>query len=265
MGINLGSTPIADLKLGETQVDKVYLGNELVWQNTPTPSTIRALKFECDSSQSLGIIADYIGSLTPNFEYSTDGTHWAQWNDLTMSLPFGEGTPLYVRGMNTVIANGTNYVTFTFLQSDNKVRCYGNVMHLFDYTQDLSEFPADPNSHGIAYLFRSCVALEIPPSLPATSLLQHAYDSTFSGCTSLVAIPYLPATVLGEQCYQNMFNGCSQIKMASAQSEEYPNEYVFGANPSGGTYAYRMFRYTGGTFTDSPKKLTYYTANEIIR
>lgn len=265
MGINLGSTPIADLKLGETQVDKVYLGNELVWQNTPTPSTIRALKFECDSSQSLGIIADYIGSLTPNFEYSTDGTHWTQWNDLTMSLPFGEGTPLYVRGMNTVIATGTNYVTFTFAESDNKVRCYGNVMHLFDYTQDLSEFPADPNSHGIAYLFSSCVALEIPPSLPATSLLQHAYDSTFSGCTSLVGIPYLPATVLGEQCYQNMFNGCSQIKMASAQSEEYPNEYVFGANPSGGTYAYRMFRYTGGTFTDSPKKLTYYTANEIIR
>ena len=262
MGINLGSTPIADLKLGETQVDKVYLGNELVWQNTPTPSTIRALKFECDSSQSLGIKADYIGSLTPNFEYSTDGTHWTQWNDLTMTLPFGEGTPLYIRGMNTVIAIATNHVKFTFSQSDNKVRCYGNVMHLFDYTQDLSEFPADPNSYGIAYLFSECVALEIPPSLPATSLLQHAYDSTFSGCTSLVAIPYLPATVLGSQCYRYMFNGCSQIKMASAQSEEYPNEYVFGADPTG--YSYRMFRGTGGSFKDAATQQTYYTANDII-
>ena len=86
MGINLGSTPIADIKLGETQVDKVYLGNELAWQNTPTPSTIRALKFECDSSQSLGISADYIGELTPNFEYSTDGTNWTEWDDLTMTF-----------------------------------------------------------------------------------------------------------------------------------------------------------------------------------
>lgn len=262
MGINLGTTPIADIRLGETQVDKVYLGDELVWQNAPTPSTIRALKFECDSSQSLGIRADLIGGLTPNFEYSTDGSHWAQWNDLTMTLPFGEGTPLYVRGMNTVISIGTNQVTFTFAQNDNKVRCYGNVMHLFDYTQDLTEFPADPNSHGIAYLFSSCAALEIPPSLPATSLLQHAYDSTFNKCTSLVAIPSLPATVLGEQCYRTMFSGCSQIKMASSQSEEYPNEYVFGTNPSG--YTYRMFKNTGGAYTGAPDQLTYYTSNEII-
>jgi hypothetical protein len=265
MGVNLGAAPITNLKLGETQVDKVYLGDELVWQNAPTPSTIRALKFECDSSQSLGISADYIGELTPNFEYSTDGTHWTQWNNLTMTLPFGEGTPLYVRGMNTVISTGSNYVTFTFAQSDNKVRCSGSVMHLFNYTQDLTEFPADPNSHGIANLFHGCYALEIPPSLPATTLLPYSYESTFSGCTSLIAIPSLPATVLGEQCYRNMFNGCSQIKMSSTQSEEYPNEYVFGANPSGGTYGYRMFRYTGGTFTGSPNRLTYYTANEIIR
>ena len=32
MGINLGGTPIADIKLGNVQVDKIYLGNELVWQ-----------------------------------------------------------------------------------------------------------------------------------------------------------------------------------------------------------------------------------------
>ena len=263
MGINLGSTPITDAKLGSTQVDKIYLGSELVWQNAPTPSTIRALKFECDSSQSLGIEAAYIGDLTPNFEYSTDGTNWTEWSDLTMTLPFGEGTPLYVRGMNTILAIATNQVTFTFSQSGNKVRCSGNVMHLFDYTQDLTEFPADPTSHGIAYLFSSCVALEIPPSLSATSLLQYAYAGTFSGCTSLVAIPSLPATVLGEQCYRTMFSGCSQIRMSTVQSEEYPNEFTFGSNPSGVTY--RMFRNTGGTFTGAPDQLTYYTANEIIR
>ena len=37
MAINLGSTAISDIKLGETQVEKVYLGNEQIWGGSPTP------------------------------------------------------------------------------------------------------------------------------------------------------------------------------------------------------------------------------------
>lgn len=38
MAINLGSTAIADAKLGTTQVEKIYLGSEQVWGRSPTPT-----------------------------------------------------------------------------------------------------------------------------------------------------------------------------------------------------------------------------------
>lgn len=39
MAINLGSTAIADAKLGAEQVDKIYLGEQVVWSNTPPTPT----------------------------------------------------------------------------------------------------------------------------------------------------------------------------------------------------------------------------------
>ena len=38
MAINLGSTAIADAKLGTTQVEKIYLGSEQIWGGSPTPT-----------------------------------------------------------------------------------------------------------------------------------------------------------------------------------------------------------------------------------
>jgi hypothetical protein len=259
MGVNLGSTAISDLRLGDTQIGKAYLGSELVWNSAQ--SVIRALKFECAGAQTLGINQSYLGTLTPSFEYSNDGQMWNTW-DITTSLSFGNGTDLYIRGMNTVLSIATNFVGFTFSQPDNKVTCTGNVMHLFDYTQDLTAFPADPDSHGITYLFTDCTALAVPPSLPAITLIPYCYAGTFQNCSSLTAIPALPATNLADQCYRYTFVNCSSIKMSTTQSAEYPNEYVFGADPS--DYAFRMFWHTGGTFTGAPDQTTYYTANTII-
>ena len=39
MAINLGETAIQDVKLGADQVEKIYLGSDLVWSKTPTPVT----------------------------------------------------------------------------------------------------------------------------------------------------------------------------------------------------------------------------------
>lgn len=259
MGVNLGSTTISDLRLGDTQISKAYLGSELVWNSTP--SVIRALKFECAGTQTLGVNQSYLGTLTPSFEYSNDGQTWNTW-DITTSLSFGNGTDLYIRGMNTVLSIATHFVGFTFSQPDNKVTCTGNVMHLFDYTQDLLSFPTDPDSHGIAFMFSECTALAVPPSLPAMTLTPHCYEGTFQFCTSLTAIPALPATTLDADCYRNMFTNSTSVKMSTTQSAEYPNDYVFGTDPS--NYASRMFRNTGGTYTGAALQTTYYTANTII-
>lgn len=38
MAVNLGTAAIADVKLGTTQVEKIYLGNEQVWGGSPAPA-----------------------------------------------------------------------------------------------------------------------------------------------------------------------------------------------------------------------------------
>lgn len=339
MGVNLGATPIADIKLGETQVDKLYLGDELVWGGSPAP-TVRALKFTSDGAQTLGLSSDYYyGRNDWNYEYSNDGETWSKWN-VRNTLSFGNGVDLYIRGINESFEdlNIGEKVCFSFSTSA-PVYCSGNLMHLLDYTQDLTTFasggasrmfanctqlvtapdlpatevpnggyssmfagctsliasPAIPvvnagpsafsnmfnscsslitaSKIGAAnatfgnmccyYMFQGCTNLTTAPALPATTLGYSCYESMFSGCSSLNTIPALPATNLGSGCYAYMFVSCRQIKMSTTQTDEYANEFTFGADPSG--KCNRMFRNTGGTFVGSPTQLTYYTTNEIIR
>lgn len=212
MTINLGSTAIADAKLGATQVDKIYLGATEVWSKTAP--AIKALKFTSTGSQTLGINTSKLGTMTPNFEYSTDGGDtWTTWSDLTAPLSFGSGTNLYLRGSNTVLAiSGSYYINFVF-STASPVECTGNIMHLFDYTQDLTAFP-DSTSHGTRSMFAGCTALTTAPALPVTTLLPNCYKAMFDGCSSLLQCPELPATSLAESCYAQMFRNCSAITTA---------------------------------------------------
>jgi len=86
----------------------------------------------------------------------------------------------------------------------------------------------------------------------------------FYGCTALTQAPALPAKTLIDDCYNSMFYGCRSIKLSSTQTGEYTQEYIVGYTS---TYAYLMFYRTGGTFTGTPDKDTYYlsTDNMIVR
>lgn len=259
MAINLGSTAISNIKLGSTQVDKVYLGSTEVWSNQPTP-IIKALKFTSPNSQALGIDNSKLGTVSPSLEYSTDnGATWSNW-DVTTTLSFGSGVTLYLRGMNTVIAkSGTNYTNFTF-STASPVYCEGNIMHLYDYTQDLTSFPIDPDTRGLKCLFANCIQLVTCPSLPATGLVNNVYYHMFENCSSLVTLPFLPAQTGKSGGYDSMFKGCSLIKLSETQVGEYQNVYNLAAF----NFAFLMFSNTGGTFTGTPDRNTYYTSNTII-
>lgn len=285
MAIKLGLTDIADAKLGTTQVDKIYLGTTEVWSHGPAPA-VNALKFSSAGAQTLSVDSTKLGTITPSFEYSTNnGSTWSTWN-ITSALSFGSGTTLYIRGMNSrLAASGDNYTHFVFSTSE-PVACSGNIMHLFDYTQDIVAFTS---GRGVKLMFEGCTQLTSAPELPATTLLNSCYQSMFQGCTSLVNAPALPATVLKSSCYasmfqgctsletipslvngaiqsgcfNNMFYGCSKIKMSLTQDSEYANVYSFAA-PPGTSFAADMFTNTGGTFTGTPNAQTYYTANTIV-
>ena len=262
MGINLGSTSISDVKLGSNQVDKVYLGSDVVWQKQ-APVQVKALRFTSTGAQTLGISQSTLGTVRPSFEYSTDGQTWTNW-DITTTLPFGSGTNLYIRGSNIILAStGANYTNFVF-STNSPVYCYGSVMHLFDYTQDLTTFPYNSDSRGAKYLFANCTALVRPPSLPATGLFAYAYYYMFQNCTSLEFIPKLYNTDCPDGCMDWMYDGCTLIKMSETQDSEYTNEYSVY---TGGAAANGMFNNTGGTFATGPvgrPTATLYTSNTII-
>ena len=295
MAIKLGLTDIADAKLGTTQVDKICLGSTEVWSNTPAPA-IKALKFSSTGAQTLSANTSKLGTLTPSFEYSLDnGATWTSWNPTSAGatpISFGSGTDLYLRGSNTVLAqlvgNTSTYFNFVF-STASPVFCSGNVMHLFDYTQDLTAFPdtSDTNA-GLMSLFRSCSVLTTAPELPATSSIpRYCYSATFINCTSLIEPPAIAATGnLPANCCSSMFYGCtsltklpylggitggsqwgtymlancSLIKLSATQVDEYQNEYRLGDI----TGMFSAFAGTGGTFTGTPTVQTYYTSNPII-
>ena len=145
------------------------------------------------------------------------------------------------------------------------IGCYGN---MFSGCSSLTQAPVLPATSLVAncynQMFYGCTALTQAPALPATTLANSCYSSMFYGCTSLTQAPELPATSLVANCYNQMFYGCRSIKLSSTQTGEYTQEYIVGYTSN---YAHLMFYRTGGTFTGTPDKDTYYlsTDNMIVR
>lgn len=226
MGANIGSTAIADVKLGNTQVDKIYLGNTEIWSKPA--SGIRALKFTSSGAQTLGVDTSVLGTVQPNFEYSTDGgMTWTTW-DVTTTIPFGNGTDLYLRGSNTQLGGSSNseHTKFVFSTS-SQVDCSGNIMHLLDYTQDLTSFPAG-SERNFQQLFRNCTALISAPELPATTLTPNCYRYMFGGCINITSASSLPATALEGYCYYGMFQNCSSLAACPDLQATTLAQYCYG-------------------------------------
>ena len=150
--------------------------------------------------------------------------------------------------------------------------CYG---HMFHGCTSLTHAPALPATTlaKSCYLnmFEGCTSLTRAPELPATTLSTICYGHMFHGCTSLTHIPELPATTLADSCYYEMFQYCTSIKLSTAKTEEYIQEYRIPFSGNGTTEIDAlglMFDSTGGTFTGTPEiNTTYYLSsdNMIVR
>ena len=143
--------------------------------------------------------------------------------------------------------------------------CYSNMFYGCTALTQAPALPATTLANSCySNMFYGCTSLTKAPALPATTLANYCYHSMFSGCTSLTKAPALPAKTLIDDCYNSMFYGCRSIKLSSTQTGEYTQEYIVGYTSN---YAYLMFYRTGGTFTGTPDKDTYYlsTDNMIVR
>ena len=143
--------------------------------------------------------------------------------------------------------------------------CYRNMFYGCTELTQAPDLPATTLANNCyESMFSGCTSLTKAPALPAKTLIGGCYSSMFYGCTSLTQAPELPATSLVTNCYDKMFYGCRSIKLSSTQTGEYTQEYIVGYTSN---YAYLMFYGTGGTFTETPVKNTYYlsTDNMIVR
>lgn len=145
---------------------------------------------------------------------------------------------------------------------DMKKRCYFN---MFSYCQSLTEVP-DLHAVNMAEeccrsMFESCSTLVYPPALPAKSTSSHCYAEMFEDCISLIRLPELPATYLADKCYFFMFSGCTSLRINNSSPGA---EWKIPSNAvEKEKWNERMFKYTGGNFTDNPVKgTTYYVASD---
>jgi len=98
--------------------------------------------------------------------------------------------------------------------------CYAN---MFGWCTRLSEaMGVLPATHLASYcyrqMFKQCKALRKAPILPATTMLDHAYEEMFTDA-GLTEVPALPAQELAEFCYGGMF-------MNNASLEKIPLNYL---------------------------------------
>ena len=150
--------------------------------------------------------------------------------------------------------------------------CYQS---MFQNCTSLTQAPALPATTLATscydYMFINCTSLTQAPALPATTLANGCYKSMFDGCTNLTQAPALPATTLAEGCYSSMFKDCTSLKLSSTKTDEYTQEYRIPSSGDGATATnalFKMFIFTGGTFTGTPEiNTTYYLSsnNMIVR
>ena len=213
------------------------------------------------------------GNATKNWdgtlEYSTDKTTWNTWDGTEIS---SAGSKLYLRGTgNTKITGNSNNYRFVFTgTSALKIACEGNIENLLDYETVSAGGHPTMTTNCYRYMFYNCTALTTAPELPATTLAVNCYYGMFSYCMPLTTAPALPATTLANDCYAYMFVGCTNIKMSTTKTGDYQTAYRIPKSGTGTTATnalYDMFRFTGGTFKDTPSlNTTYYlsTSNTVV-
>ena len=209
--IYIGDKELKQRCVGDDEVLKVYIGEELVWEAEPSHPPY--LTFSSPSSFTLATqnaSKNWDGTL----EYSNDAQVWTVW-DGTTSLPAlndGNKYSLFLRGIGNSVISGT--VTKSFVINGTAVSCSGNIETLLDYASVAKRIHPTMGEDCFKGLFNECIALISAPDLLSVSLSKNCYRSMFEGCTSLVLPPKMLAFSLAPYCCTDMFYGCNSLTTA---------------------------------------------------
>ena len=229
------------------------------------------LTFSSSSSFTLAV-NDKTKHWNGTLEYFASDKTWTVWDGTTvLSAVYDDGEYfLYLRGTKNTIITG-NDTSFRWILHGSNIVCIGNIENLLDYT--IVAYGNHPRMANYCYssMFQGCTALTQAPALPATTMADYCYSYMFQGCTALTQVPALPAITLANYSCFNMFYKCTSLKLSSAKTDDYTQEYRItysGSSITVPNFPQDMFSSTGGTFTGTPStNTTYYLSsdNMIVR
>ena len=217
-----------------------------------------------------------VNNLTKNWdstiEYFSSDKTWTVWDGTTvLSAVYDDGEYfLYLRGTKNTIITG-NDISFRWILHGSNIVCIGNIENLLDHTIVASGYHPRMANYCYSSMFQDCTALTQAPALPATTMADYCYSSMFQGCTALTQVPALPVITLANYCCSSMFYKCTSLKLSSAKTDDYTQEYRItysGSSITVPNILQDMFSFTGGTFTGTPStNTTYYLSsdNMIVR
>ena len=240
----IGNLTIDAAYMGNIQVDKLCLGNEVVWQHSsPTPVySAMPLTIEFLESGTLNLVRGANASEVSVEVKINDGS-WSQYTFTTAgtAISVSAGDKVAIRGNNPTyhesIAQDASSYSNMIRSTANHIM-YGNIMSLVSatgYTTATtlqsaftfsSMFLRDSGLTSVEniilpatncilgcylQLFRETPITKGPSILPATTLAERCYRLMFYGCTSLTTAPELPATTSAFGCYWETFTNCSSL------------------------------------------------------
>lgn len=201
----MNTNDIIGAYVGSTGVDKLCLGNEVVWQNTPpTPVPYDEQYLTIEALENGRIRTE--GDAANSTYYSING---GEWRKSTIS------ENIWVSAGDKVRFKGTAGGNSLFSGNTMAFNAYGNVESL-EYGDNFSGATSVKSQSGFTSCFQNCSNLVECKNivLPATTLTKFCYRNMFYNCTSLTTAPELPATTLVSNCYSNMFHGCTHLATA---------------------------------------------------
>ena len=205
--------------VGDTQVSKLYLGDELVWPTTPPEPIYSAipLTFEVISG---GTIAweRYAGSSVDSktIQYKKNDGEWTSITSNTGNTkPYVNvvaGDKVEFKGTNIKYYNGSTSNRFT---GSATFKAYGNILSLIygDNFLGETELPSGAtSSSNFDSLFWTNTGITDASNIIMPQNTKHScYHKMFEDCSNLEKAPTLPASQLEPFAYKYMFANCGKL------------------------------------------------------
>ena len=215
--------------VGDTQVDKIYLGTDVVWPTTPPEPIYSAMPLTIEAQESGTFYVNNSG-----VNYSVNGGTWSTTTGATeIQLSLGD----------TVRFTCETRISATFSGNTINFKMYGNLESMEYGNSFTDQTSVRAPTEAFSYYFCDSTGLaDVDNLILASSLQPYCYAYLFKGCTSLVKAPELPALTMVQYCYRSMFEGCTNLNYIKCLAtnmtpfQQYTYSWVSGVQTTSGIF-----------------------------